>query len=98
MLYQLPNGKTISISFEQWLELTDEDVQYLVSVNYGDVILSPFFRSSIKEKKVKVLPLDDSSIDHFEESDEVAVTIRPTFVPLEDEQLEIPNSEDLELE
>lgn len=92
MLYQLPTGKTISISFEQFLELTDEDVQYLVSINYGDVILSPFHKSSIREKKQKLLPKDDDSIDYSEESDEVS-TSQQRFVPLEEEQYEIPNDE-----
>jgi len=96
MLYQLPTGKTISISFEQFLELTDEDIQYLVSINYGDVILSPFHKSSIKEKKQKTIPQDDSSIDFSEESEEVAPS-QQKFVPLEEEQYEIPN-EDIEVE
>ena len=98
MLYQLPNGKTISISFEQFLSLTDEDIQYLVSINYGDVILSPFHKSSIKEKKQKVVLEDDTSIDYVEESDEVAVTSSPIFVPIDDEQLEIPDLDNSELE
>ena len=92
MLYQLPTGKTISISFEQFLELTDEDIQYLVSINYGDVILSPFHKSSIKEKKQKIVPSDDKSIDFSEESEEVAPA-QQKFVPLEEEQYEIPNEE-----
>lgn len=98
MLYQLPNGKTISISFEQFLSLTDEDIQYLVSINYGDVILSPFHKSSIKEKRQKVVLEDDTSIDYVEESDEVAVTGHPIFVPIDDEQLEIPDLDNSELE
>lgn len=92
MLYQLPTGKTISISFEQFLELTDEDVQYLVSINYGDVILSPFHKSSIREKKQKTLPKDDDSIDYSEESEEVSSS-QQKFVPLDEEQYEIPDSE-----
>lgn len=97
MLYQLPTGKTISISFEQWLNMTDEDIQYLISINYGDTILSPFFRSSIKNpSKQKDVVEDDDSIDYIEESDET-MTDQPRFVPLEDSEYEIPDSEiDLE--
>ena len=51
MLYQLPNGKVIEISLNDFLDLTDEDIQYLISINYGEYIHSPWFRSSVKNNK-----------------------------------------------
>ncbi len=33
--------------------MTDEDVQYLMSIDYGDTVISPFYGSAIKEKKKK---------------------------------------------
>ena len=45
MLYSLPNGKVIELSFEQYIELTDEEVEYLISINYGESIENPFFGS-----------------------------------------------------
>ena len=95
MLYQLRNGRTISISIEQFLELTDEDEQYLVSLNYGDVILSPFFRSAIKNKRETLENEDDESIDYITESDEVESN-QPKVVSLDEEHLDIPIPEDLE--
>jgi len=47
MLYQLPNGKVIYLTVEQYLELTDLDVQYLMSIDYGDHIVNPFTDSAI---------------------------------------------------
>jgi hypothetical protein len=47
MLYQLPNGKTIEISTEQYLEMTDEDFEYLIAYNYGDALENPWFGSVI---------------------------------------------------
>lgn len=45
MLYSLPNGKVIEMSVEQYIELTDEELEYLISINYGDPIENPFFGS-----------------------------------------------------
>jgi hypothetical protein len=50
MLYNLPNGKTIYLTVEEFLNLTDADIQYLVSMNYGDTITNPFSGSPINKK------------------------------------------------
>ena len=42
MLYQLPNGKVVNLSLEEFLELTDLDVQYLMSLDFGEHIIDPF--------------------------------------------------------
>ena len=45
MLYQLPNGKVIEISTEQFVEMTDEELEYLIAYNYGDALEDPWFGS-----------------------------------------------------
>lgn len=45
VLYQLPNGKVIEISTEQFIEMTDEELEYLIAYNYGDVQENPWFGS-----------------------------------------------------
>lgn len=45
MLYQLPNGKVIEISTEQFVEMTDEELEYLIAYNYGEVLENPWFGS-----------------------------------------------------
>jgi hypothetical protein len=52
MLYQLPNGKVIQLSIDQYLALTDQDLQYLVAINYGETITSPWYNSVISDKHV----------------------------------------------
>ena len=47
MLYQLPNGKVIEMSTEQYFEMTDEDFEYLIAYNYGDALENPWFGSVI---------------------------------------------------
>ena len=47
MLYQLANGKVIYISIEQFLELSDQDIQYMMSIDYGEYAPNPFTDSAI---------------------------------------------------
>jgi hypothetical protein len=54
MLYQLPTGKVIEISTEQFLDMTDADFEYLIAYNYGDVQENPWFGSVL----MKAAPLD----------------------------------------
>ena len=42
MLYQLPNGKVIEISTEQFVEMSDEELEYLIAYNYGEAIENPW--------------------------------------------------------
>lgn len=76
MLYQLPNGKTIYLTIEEYLSLTDADVQYLISLNCGDALLDPFYGSAV-EKNTKekfydfdYLPNDDDEINNLPSDDE----------------------------
>lgn len=52
MQYQLPNGKVVHLSIEEYLDLTDEDIQYLMSIDYGEHIRDPFTGSAV-EKNTK---------------------------------------------
>jgi len=70
MLYQLPNGKVVHLTLDQYLNLTDEDVQYLVSLDYGSVIHSPWTESAVIDNS-KQVEEEDKSIDFEFESDEL---------------------------
>jgi hypothetical protein len=75
MLYQLPNGKVINLSIDQYLELTNEDIQYMMSIDFGDHIINPFSDSAItqnaKEKYYDFDYLsDDESFDDRISDDE----------------------------
>ena len=50
MVYQLPNGKCVYLSIEEYLSLTHEDIQYLIAGDYGDHIVNPFKGSTIDFK------------------------------------------------
>lgn len=69
MWYQLPNGKVIFLTIEQYLELTDDDEQYLMSLDAGEYATNPFADSAVvqntKEKyyDFDYLPDDESCDD-----------------------------------
>lgn len=52
MLYQLPNGRTIEMSVEQYLDMTDDDYQDLIAQNYGDEIEDPWFGSVLSRPSI----------------------------------------------
>ena len=49
MLFQLPNGKAIEISTEQFVDMTDEELEYLIAFNYGEVQENPWFGSILND-------------------------------------------------
>lgn len=75
MLYQLPNGKVIHLTLDQYLDLTDEDIQYLMSVDFGDYYINPFTDSAVVENTKEkyydfdYLP-DDESINDIPSDDQ----------------------------
>jgi hypothetical protein len=58
MLYQLPTGKVIEISTEQYLEMTDEELEYLIAYNYGEVQEDPWFGSVLLNKEITSNPIE----------------------------------------
>jgi len=93
MIYQLPNGRIIRISLEQYLDMTDDDIKQLCNPanNYGTFTVSPWTGSAIKKKQKGELK-DDASIDYVPEEEEV---VTPQFVSIDEEfSDELPDEED----
>jgi len=70
MYYQLPNGKTIWLDISDVLNLTDQDVRDLVSMNIGEHVHNPWKGSSInlKEERSEEDEEDDedeTDIDYY---------------------------------
>lgn len=69
MQYSLPNGKVVNLSLEDYLDLTDEDVQYLMSLDYGEYVTDPFRGSAVEtNKKEKYYDFDYLSDDESEDN------------------------------
>lgn len=50
MIYQLPTGRVIEISTEQYLEMSDEELQYFIAYNCGEMIENPWFGSVLSKQ------------------------------------------------
>lgn len=69
MLYNLPNGKTIYLTIEQYLNLTDEDIQLLIAQKAG-YTLNPFYDSSLGDRSTREEDIDlDYIPDDIKEDD-----------------------------
>ena len=70
MLYQLPNGKVIEISTEQYLEMSDEELEYLIAYNYGETMEDPWFGSVLTKRSAASTPDDDVPLDDLVDTPE----------------------------
>lgn len=66
MYYQLPNGKVITITIEQYLEITDLDIQYLMSIDYGEHIIDPFTGSAVEKNSNKEYDFDFVNSEEYD--------------------------------
>ena len=75
MLYQLPNGKVIQLTIEEYLALTDLDIQYLMSLDYGEHIIDPFLGSAVEKNSkskfidTEFLPMEDYDLNDIPSDD-----------------------------
>jgi len=75
VLYQLPNGKTIYLTIEEFLCLTDQDIQYLVAINCGEAILNPFKGSATVDNSQTEKHYDFDYLTNDEEDEPSSNTI-----------------------
>lgn len=73
MLVNLPNGKTVNLTIEQYLSLSDEDIQYMISVNCGSTASSPWCGSAIKKPgKIRLSDeIDDEDVNEGMDEDDL---------------------------
>ena len=65
MNYQLPNGKVIYISIDEYLSMTDEDIQYFIASDYGDTVINPFSGSAVDTKKKASAEPEEENLRDF---------------------------------
>ena len=81
MLYNLKNGRTIELTIEEFLYLTDDELNYLEGMDIGDHIEDPFHLSPIS-KEPKKLP---------DEPEEITVDKLPASIKLLDGEIMLVN-------
>jgi hypothetical protein len=80
LYYQLPNGKTVYLTIEQYLDLTDIDIQYLVSLDFGDSILNPFHGSCVDKTETQKV----YDFEYLQESDDEVINMPSDDIPFDD--------------
>jgi len=85
MYYQLPSGKVVSISIDDFLTMSDHEIQQLSNGGYGGDIQDPFIGSTIESKKKKKATPD---LDYEQEYED----------PTKDPVLRIPDESEREYE
>jgi hypothetical protein len=69
MIINLPNGKSIEVSLEAYLRMTDDDFEYLMAVNWGEEFRNPFESSVLLYGEAKTDEYDDEDEDIEESMD-----------------------------
>jgi hypothetical protein len=71
MLYQLPNGKVISMTIDEYLDLTDYDIQFLMSINAGEYANSPWVGSAIRNSGLRSnTSTNDKTMDYVDHDED----------------------------
>jgi hypothetical protein len=67
MHYQLPNGKVVILSVEEYLNMKDKDIQFLLSINAGEYVANPWAGSAINSKADADEIEEEDTETYFEE-------------------------------
>lgn len=80
MLYQLPNGKIINLTIDQFLSMTDEDINDFIASNfgsYGPRYDRPCYVECVKEsdtcRDFSFIEDDDEVTSHLPSIDEIII-------------------------
>ena len=65
MIYQLPSGRIIEITLEQYLEMSDDDIEFFIAYEVGEFNENPFYSSVIKTKTKTEEELEEDDLDDF---------------------------------
>jgi hypothetical protein len=94
MIYQLPNGKSIELSIEQYLRMTDEDLKGLVAYNFGEEFNDPFIHSVLKNGSIDADDFEELNENDFTEEElQDLVSIDPEEKLYDDDYIDYDNLE-----
>lgn len=68
MLYQLTNGKVVELSVEDYLDMSDADLQNLVGYNHGEFTNNPWLHSALGKEQI----VDEEEESLIRELDDVS--------------------------
>jgi hypothetical protein len=76
MLYNMKNGRTIELSLDEFLRLSDAELERMEGLNLGEAIENPFFSSIIGNTE-----------NDLPDSSEIPLTSLPYNIKLSDRDL-----------
>jgi len=85
VIYQLPNGKIVRLTIDEYLYLTDDDINYLMSIDYGESANNPWIGSCLPYNSKNL------SIEYYEDDSDVSL---PDFNSLDDDAFDVPDDVD----
>jgi hypothetical protein len=91
LYYNLPNGKTVYLTIEEYLDLTDLDIQYLISLDYGESILNPFKGSAVEKPESS----KQYDFQYLEQDDEIDINNIPSDDTSFDDLIDLTDSMDI---
>lgn len=71
MLYQLPNGRVINLSLEEYLNMSDNDIQDLNGSNVGDYPSSIWHQSAVRKAQKSIVKDLEIGLDYDQDTEDV---------------------------
>ena len=92
MIYQLPNGKCIEMSIEQYLKMTDEELKNMVAYNHGEEFNDPFIHSVLRHGPARE-DLEDLEEEFSEDEIKDLLDVAPEDKLFDDDYIDYDNLE-----
>lgn len=92
MIYQLPNGKCIELSTEQYLKMTDQELRNLIAADAGEEFNDPFIYSVLRHGPSNS-ELEELQDEYDEDELECLTDINPEDKIFDDDFIDYDNIE-----
>jgi hypothetical protein len=93
MIYQLPNGKSIEMSIEQYLRMSDDELKNMVAYNFGEEFNDPFIFSVLRHGPAKEDIEEELEDDFSEEEIEDLLDVAPEDKIFDEDYIDYDNLE-----
>lgn len=93
MIYQLPNGKCIEMSIEQYLKMSDQELKNMVAYNYGEEFDDPFVYSVLRHGPAREEIEEELEDDFSEDEVEDLLDVSPEDKIFDEDYIDYDNLE-----
>lgn len=93
MIYQLPNGKCVEMSIEQYLRMSDDELKNMVAYNLGEEFNDPFIFSVLRHGPAREDIEEELDDDFSEEEIEDLLDVAPEDKIFDEDYIDYDNLE-----